>query len=466
MYLKPSPLAQVLCGLAALLAFVWLVGYGWKSAHSFNHGDDVQLYLSVRQLRKTGSFYRALDYSAIAAPGQSAIAADRDIPNAYPPHAALFYLPFCLLRWPFAHNVWTVFNMACLLGTGWLLFDLFGTHLPRAARPLWLTALFLSGPPYAVAYYGQTLFPVLLSLLLVWRFLRRGPATAWLAGLLYAVAMVKPTIALPFLLYHLIRRDSRRAALYGLGFTLLFTVAVMAYGNGPVAMFAEYRATLKSLAAPGNMNDVGLTGTGRAYMCNLDVLLFDLLHVFFGGRSDLILVLERILMLLFIVGGTALLVRKALQVNVLTASLSRDPDAGVEVRRMDAAALAWISLFALLALYHRWYDLGLLFLPAIVALDELADARVRQRFRLGLYLSALGLLLFILMRQKFVFALQAHRGWTVDALYYPARLLLLLLWMEAAFRMQSVWRAMPAVESPERDGWPNSMDRSENTRVR
>ena len=85
-----------------------------------------------------------------------------------------FYTPFYLLAWSLSHNVWTLFNMGCVVALG-LASCLTSSvqRLPRVALPLWLAALCLSGPPYAVAFYGRADVSLLLSLVLAWRFLAR-----------------------------------------------------------------------------------------------------------------------------------------------------------------------------------------------------------------------------------------------------------------------------------------------------
>ena len=190
---------------------------------------------------------------------------------------------------------------------------------------------------------------------------------------------------------------------------------------------------------------MGLGGKSRAYMSNLDVFLFDLVHRLDGAPSTVEtpreVVAEGVLIALFAFGGITLMTRQARRLNAWEAKRTGAGAVGTQIRARRARMLAWISVFALLVLYHRWYDMGMLFLPAIVALNDFREARGRLRVGLWLILGNLCVLLFVLMRQQIIFHLHDRTGWTIDALYYPARLLLLLLWIQILWWMRTADRA-------------------------
>lgn len=414
--------------LIATCALVVLARFGWESAHRY-HGDDAQLYLGQKQLLATGSYYVGLDYSKVASPGEDYNPADVNLPNAYPPHAAVFYRPFYLMPWPASHNAWTIFNLICLLGVGLLLFDMFGRNLPGWSLPLWLAGLFLTGPPFLVAFLGQTVFPILLFMLLAWRFHRSGARGSEIAsGICYSIALIKPTISLPFLLYDLLRRRSRRAALWGAALTAVLTLVVMARGNGPAAMVAEYRATLQAFARPGGLNDARPGSESQASVCNIDVVYYDLLRPMAGSRTNAGDRIEIVLLALFAVGSLALVVRRARPADKRDAT-------GSDVGADDANTLAFLSVFTILVFYHRWYDLGLLYVPAIIALNRIVVADRAERARLTVFIANLALLLFVFVRAKVGETVAAATGWSPAIVAYPARVLLLALWAQTAWEL-------------------------------
>src|SRR5262249_13210127 len=129
------------------------------------------------------------------------------------------------------------------------------------------------------------------------------------------------------------------------------------------------------LSVPGGINDPGLTGPYRNHVTNIDVLFFDIVRAFnmqqIGIETPGESRIERALLLLFALGNLGWLLRYALSLNALEAA-HEEPDE--EIRRRDATAQAWISLVSLLVVYHRWYDLGLLYIPMIVGWNAWVDA--------------------------------------------------------------------------------------------
>ncbi len=424
---------RVIWWVVALLALAGLTRYGYGLAQVWR-GDDAQLYLGLEQLFQNKTFYQNLDYTRLVGPGVAVPESDRALPNAYPPHTALFYLPFYALPWSASHRLWYFFNIACLVGLGVALFQQFGKRLPRAALPLWLLALFLSTPPYSIARYGGISFPVILGLTLAWRWAGRpGVRATWLAGLFYTIALIKPSLSLPFLIYHLIRRDTRQATLCGLGITLALTLLVAFIGNGPVAMLGEYRATIKGLTAVGAINDTGFLGMRRYYMTHTGVLAFDLIRlvngVHPGAETARELMMARLLEAAFALPFSVFFVCYALRLNRLRSGEG-------QAAALDTWALAGLSAFSLLAVYHVWLDLGLLYLPAIVVLNALADPDDRRRAALWALLANLFLLLFVLARDRVIQLAPGALRMSFAALsFQAARILLVVLLVQLVVEM-------------------------------
>ncbi len=388
-----------------LLSFFVLAWRGYSNAHFGFRGDDSQLFLGVRQLFSEGTFYRNLDYAQIAPPGFTVLPEDHAVPNAYPPHTALLYLPFYAAGWPLAHDLWFVFTLVCVAALGILLFRQLGDHLDPAALPLWLTLIFLSFPPYDITFLGQISFPMLVALVLGFRWLhRRERAAPWIAGIFLSVALMKPTFALPFVLYGLVRVPMRRAASLGLAFTLAGCLLVAILSRKPGLMLSEYRTTLHQLTQTGGINDTGFTGVRRASFSTASVAYFDFLGAILHTPPETPPTAEQIKIVALLEGvaglaGGLFLLRHAHLLN--TAELrafkteSSERKAGL-FSLPDRWALGAISLFLLLVLYHSWPDSNILYLPLLLLLNELLPARTRLP-----NLIAAGGLIFILHVRAF-----------------------------------------------------------------
>jgi hypothetical protein len=450
---------QPLWWTLAALAFALLLVRGYKNSQSGFRGDDSQLYLGVRQLFQTGSFYRDLDYATIARPGETVWPEEHHVPNAYPPATALFYLPFALLPWPMAHVLWFLMNTACLVVLGIVLFREFGYRLPREALPIWLFALFVSFPPYDVAFMGQTSFPIVLTLTLGWRYaFRPGKAAVWLSALFYSIALTKLTVALAFLLYQLCHTGSRRAAVTALALTAVLTLAVMGISGKPLAMLTEYRSTINALFQVGALNDTsyGQGHSSRTRMTTASVLYFDLIRALNGHPNAPETPAERTLVrgLEWLVGlaGILFFLRYALALNKEEGGRRKGeakPDSAFLPHPssfLDDWAFAALNAFSMVVLYHNWYDLGQLFIPYIIVLNALVGEPADRRTARLLALANLVLLLYVIVRTQFVHLVEKLAHLSHDAAYADmtnlARILLTLLFFQLAAEMLAAQRAV------------------------
>lgn len=438
---------QSLWWTLAALAFALLLVRGYSNSQSSFRGDDSQLYLGVRQLFQTGSLYRDLDYATIARPGEKVWPEEHDVPNAYPPATAVFYLPFALLPWPLAHVLWFLMNTACLIILGLVLFQDFGDRLPREALPLWLLALFVSFPPYDVAFLGQTCFPIVLTLTLGWRYaVRPGKAAVWLSALFYSIALTKTTVALPFLLYQLCRSQSRRATVTALALTAVLTLAVMGVSGKPFAMIQEYRSTINALFQPGAPNDTGLGHSSR--LTTASVLYFDLIRALNGHpntpETPTELALVKGLEWLVGLAGTLFFLRYALARNKEEAEPNAPDTRHPTPDTLDAWAFAALNAFSMVVLYHNWYDMGQLFIPYTIVLNALAGEPGNRRTPRLAALANLVLLLYIVVRTQFVHLVDRLTPLSHDAVYADltnlARVLLILLCFQLAAEMLAAQR--------------------------
>jgi hypothetical protein len=433
------------CWILAVLSFLLLLARGWHNVQFGFRGDDSQLFLGVQQWLERGTFYENLDYARIAPPDVVIVPEDHDVPNAYPPHTVLFYLPFYFFGWQTAHVLWFGFNIVCFVVLGLVLFRQFGKALPRAALPLWLTALFLSFPPYDVAFLGHISLPILLALALAWVWMHRpGPSSCWIAGGFLAMALIKPTIALPFVAYHLLRRGTRRAAVCGLLLTFALNLVVMARAGDPRRMLNAYRSELRTLTQSGGMNDTAYPGPRRLTLTTASVSYFDAVGKVTGhtactpantNESRTVLLLE----LLVGVIGVSVFARHALRLNRNFLALTKQ----TLFSSAESFGLCALSVFSLLVFYHSWTDTCMLLLPLLVVWNARAGLLRWERRTL------LALLFFILfIRREMVFGLFSLLDLplnSVDFLRYTLMrgmlFVLLALFLRAMTRPQQMSRA-------------------------
>lgn len=146
----------------------------------------------------------------------------------YPPLMTLFIIPFALLPLPVASWLWTGFVIAVVL-VCWHLLTPAGRLRDRV---LWLLVA-LSLPPVIHALRWQALFAgAVLALVLAWRLDRAGHQ--WLAGMVLAVAALKPQLA--FLLPMALLASGRWRTVVAGGATLLVMTALALIVVGPTAL--------------------------------------------------------------------------------------------------------------------------------------------------------------------------------------------------------------------------------------
>jgi hypothetical protein len=276
--------------------------------------------------------------------GRDPYAPDRfaDHPFLNPPTALPLFALFAALPPDLSGAIWTVGNaLACCalvvlarpaLGEG-------GRDDPAGAGASCLAVLTatLATSDAALANFYTGQLGILTALALVLALRARSLGRPVRAGLWLAVAMVKPTTALPFLLLFC-RRPDRRAwlALAGgvAGLCLLATPPWELPGR-----LASLAGHIAELSAPGAVNDYSFQGTQHLTLLSLDHALYCL-----GLRDRRLIQVGQLILL------------AALGAWVAFAILGR--------RRLpEAAATSLVALFSLVFLYHRLYDAVILVLP-------------------------------------------------------------------------------------------------------
>lgn len=135
----------------------------------------------------------------------------------YPDWIKFILLPFALLPFWFGFVLWNVLNIGCLY----------------AACKLWggnTTVALLSYPMLFALFYGQITGILVLCLVLYHRWIAARPSAA---GLVAAIALAKPQLAVPILLYSALRQSVtwHNRLVSTLPTLALFALSLLIYGD-------------------------------------------------------------------------------------------------------------------------------------------------------------------------------------------------------------------------------------------
>ena len=212
--------------LAALAALIWA---GWRLLGTTPYRIDIDVY------RMGGRAW--LDGRSLYADGvMFTTEAGLDLPFTYPPLAAVAFAPFALLSLPAASIAITVTTLVLLIVSTWIVLTRLrvAERWPVADRPGWrraslaaaivaLAILYLE-PIQSNFEFGQ-INVVLMTLVIADCVPRKTP---WPRGALLGVAMALKLTPAIFLLYFLLRRDTRALITAGLS-AVVATLAGMAF---------------------------------------------------------------------------------------------------------------------------------------------------------------------------------------------------------------------------------------------
>ncbi|HSV15605.1 MAG TPA: glycosyltransferase family 87 protein [Tepidisphaeraceae bacterium] len=269
--------------------------------------------------------------------GVKAVEPDADhTPSVYPPSTFIVMAPLAAFPWPTARLIWALLDLGMIAAIAAALPALAGVRW-RDPRALALVAAVIAlGPLRNGAMGGQPAIVVTGLIVLAALGAQRG--WQWTPGVLLAIACaVKPPLAGPFLVYYALRGQWRLAlsgAIVAVGLAL---VGVLRLDMNGVAWLPGLRANLHAAEAAGAINDPTAWSIKRFEMVNLQVLLHTL-----TDNSHIVALLVRALV------GLA-----AIAFAMLVLQRSRD-------RRRELAELSVVAALALLPIYHRWYDAGVL----------------------------------------------------------------------------------------------------------
>ena len=270
--------------------------------------------------------------------------AKRGIPSPYLTSAFPLLLPIAELPWKVAICLWDLFCVLGVFTVAWVLIQLAGV---REYSPLGLIifiAVFLLAPVHTAIATSNIVTVAFALGMLATLCLARNQGR--MAGVLLALAVaLKPTVALPFLIYALVHQNRAKVILAAIATgILLFCVAVFPPHSRSL-WWPSFLANNQRMFAAGAIDDFSTANPLHFQLVNLQVALFPILQnrTFTSVAAALTFVTLVALWLL---------------------AVRRDGNLGL----LDLAFLASVSL---LPVYHRFTDAGLLLVPVVWALTEM-----------------------------------------------------------------------------------------------
>lgn len=393
---RESSIVRWLC-FGIIIGSTALFLYRGIIRHSSAIHSDFNCFYTAGQLWNEGA--NPYDYNTYRARRIALAGAEPVTDNyglLYPPPAVAFFGLFARLPIQPAYIVFMVFNVGLALACLWMM----RTILRWFISVGWFEWAFLASllnTSFAFAnvrQVGLIACTIILASFIVLKHQRLG----WAGGLL-GLLVFKPTFLPMYLAGYTVRRQWRLVLACGAAGCILMLAPIVLAGRPPVETMQNWLTVAKTNQAPGDANDPSPFVNGSIRMLHLAPLAYRVLN----SQSEMAIMVVWA-MLAAIVGYAFLLM------------LIGNP-------YEDASLIDFglMSVLSLLVIYHRHYDIFLLF-PGLLAIyihtRRLTD-KVQQR-RWSLFLLALVLCLCVPINRidewsVFYPALQDNYLWRVVA---------------------------------------------------
>jgi len=266
------------------------------------------------------------------------------LPSPYLDIAFPLLLPIAELPWRIAICVWISMSVLAVFVVASMLIHLAGVRKrSQLALVTFVSALLLA--PMQTAIATANIVTVVFALGMVVVFCLAKDRTGMAGSLLTIAIALKPTVALPFAIYALASRNRIKVITPAIVTAILLLLLTLIPQHGRTLWWKSFLANNQSMFAPGAIDDFSTANPLRFHMVNLQAALFPILQ-------------NRVLAQ--IGAGLAFVVLLAFWFR----AVRRDGQVGL----LDLAILASA---ALLPVYHRFTDAGLLLVPVAWALREL-----------------------------------------------------------------------------------------------
>jgi hypothetical protein len=197
-----------LIGLAIVMAIFLAITLLWAIPRGFIFDFDFQSMYTGGYLERTNPS----ELFSLAAQREvqrhATFATGEPLPFIHPAYEALLFVPFSMLSYTGAYTAFLLFNglltAACVLA-GWELFS----EKISIIQPSTGLMLFFFFPLYIAILQGQDSILFLLMVLLAWREMEQARLRT--AGIILAIALIKPQIILPLTVLLTIRYGRRLA---------------------------------------------------------------------------------------------------------------------------------------------------------------------------------------------------------------------------------------------------------------
>jgi glycosyl transferase family 87 len=346
-----------------------------------------------------------------------ALAAQRGIPSPYLTTAFPLLLPVAELPWGIAIWVWVFLCVLAVFVVATILSYMAGfRRYSQPALLIFLSALLFAPVHTAIAAANIFTISFAVGMLATFCLIRNHPT---LAGILLTLAVaLKPTVALPFVIYALASRNRAKVILPAVAMGGLLLSIAMIPSHGTTLWLKSFVANDDTMFAAGAIDDFSTANPLHFQLINLQTALFPLLQNRTLTQFGAILVFVVLLVLWF----------RAMRRNW----------------QLDLLDLAILASVALLPVYHRFTDAGLLLVPVAWALSEL-QGNLRRFAAACLLLASPFLVPGATMLQEFsersalVHNLSRSRSWDRFILPHQSWLILMicLVLLAAHHRTQS-----------------------------
>ena len=270
------------------------------------------------------------------------------LPSPYLDIAFPLLLPIAELPWRIAICVWILMSVLAVFVVASILIHLAGVRRrSQLALMIFVSALLLAPMQTAIATSNIVTVVFALGMVVVFCLAKDR---AGMAGVLLTIAIaLKPTVALPFAIYALASRNRIKVMIPAIVTAILLLFLTIIPQHGRTLWWKSFLANNRSMFAPGAIDDFSTANPLHFHMVNLQAALFPILQ----NRA-----------LTQIGAGLVFVVLLAFWFR----AVRRDGQLGL----LDLAILASA---ALLPVYHRFTDAGLLLVPVAWALRELRGER-------------------------------------------------------------------------------------------
>ncbi len=270
--------------------------------------------------------------------------AKRGLPSPYLDIAFPLLLPIAELPWKFAFCVWVLVCVLAFFLVAAILIHLAGVRgRSQLALMMFVSALLLAPIHTAIAAANIVAVVFALGMIAVFCLTRNR---AGMAGVLLAIAIaLKPTVALPFVIYALVSRRRTKVIVPAIVTAILLLFLTIIPQHGRTLWWKSFLRNNQSMFASGAIDDFSTANPLHFQLVNLQAALFPILQ----NRA------------LTQVGAALVFV-------VLLAFWFRAVRRDEQLGLLDLAILASV---ALLPVYHRFTDAGLLLVPVVWALGEM-----------------------------------------------------------------------------------------------